>query len=197
MLTEAFIDWWFAPWSYASRSPASLPPAADLLAQRDQYGYWCAEAGVRPDVPGDADPGWQVAAISTAPELRKAAQLFGGIVAARAQDQQVLGGLPIADRRWCMGIALTQPLKGCGQIAFHPADPAEVRGLAELARRLEHSFPGLWTRLRLLLPEPLAGRVDSLLPDAPGAWANGAASEVRMQRCWQMCRARAAGPIAA
>ncbi len=193
MLPDAFIDWWFTPWSYATSIPAHLPPAADLLARRDQYGLWCAEAGVRTDFPVDFDPGWQVAAVRAGPELRKAAELFGGLIAARAQDQSVLGRLLIADRRWCMSIAITQPLKACREVPFQPADPVEVRGLTELARRLEHGFPGIWPRLRLLLPEPQAHRVDTLLPAALAETEPAAGSAVRAQRCWHMCRVRAAG----
>lgn len=191
MLPNTFIDWWFAPWHYATHTPARLSPAADLLAQRDQYGFWCAETGVRADFPGDFDPGWQVAAATSGPELCKTAELFGALIAARGQDQSVLGRLPISDRRWCMSIAITQPLKGCREVQFHPTDPVEVRGLTELARRLEHGFPGIWTRLRLLLPEPLANRVDTLLPAALAEWDPAGGPEVRAQRCWQMCRTRA------
>ncbi|SFV13953.1 hypothetical protein [Pseudoduganella namucuonensis] len=197
MLSDAFIDWWFSPWRYAAGGPALPALAADPLAERDQYGDWCAAAGLRADMPGDFDPGWQVAAVDTAHLLRRAAALFGGLVAARAQDQPVLGHLSIADRRWCMSIALTQPLKGCGDVPFHPGDPVEVRGLTELARRVEHGFPGIWARLRLSLPEPLADRVDTLLPAAPAFHAATAASELRVQRCWQLCHARAASHGAA
>lgn len=196
MLSDTFIDWWFAPWSYAASAPARLQPAVDLLAQRDQYGFWCAEAGVRADFPTDFDPGWQVAAVRAGTELRKAAELFGGLIAARGQDQPVLGSLPIPDRKWCLSIAITQPLKGCREVQFLPTDPAEVRGLTELARRLEHGFPGIWTRLRLLLPEQLANRVDTLLPAALAEWSPAAGPEARAQRCWQMCRVRAAILIA-
>lgn len=192
MLSDAFIDWWFTPWSYAATASAHLLPADDLLAQRDQYGFWCAQAGVRTDFPGDFDPGWQVAAIHVGPELRKAAELFGGLIAARSQDQSVLSQLPISDRKWCMSIATTQPLKGCREVQFQPGDPVEVRGLIELARRLEHGFPGLWTRLRLLLPEPLANRVETLLPAALAEWGSAAGPEVRAQRCWKICHTRAA-----
>ncbi|HEX7635820.1 MAG TPA: hypothetical protein VF427_11135 [Noviherbaspirillum sp.] len=189
MLSDTFIDWWFAPWSYAVNIPARLQPAADLLARRDQYGFWCAEAGVQTDFPDDFDPGWQVAAVHAQAELRKAAELFCGLIAARAQDQSVLSLLPISERRWCMSIAGTQPLKGCAEVTFLPADPLEVRGLTELASCLEHGFPGIWTRLRLLLPEPLANRVETLLPVQR---RSAAGSAVRAQRCWQMCHAHAA-----
>jgi hypothetical protein len=188
MLSDAFIDWWFAPWRYAVPAHA---PSADLLAQRDRYGDWCKEADVQAAMPATFDPGWQVAAVAAAGELRRAAELFGGLAAARMQDRQVLGGLAIADRRWCMGVALTQPMKGCGEIPFHDNDRAEVRGLAELARRLGYGFPGAWTRLRLMLPGPLAARVDTLLTAAPPAATPTAAAEARIQHLWQMCRARA------
>ena len=181
MLSDAFLEWWFAP--------PGMPPGADPLARRDRYPWWCAEAGVRPELPPAFDPDWQVAAVDAGAELRQAAALFGGIVAARAQDHVQLARLALAERRWCMSIAMTQPLKDCFGLRFAPDDPAELRGLAELARRLEHGFPGLWTRWRLLLPAPLAGRVDGLLQ---GAAAPAAGSDARVQRCWQMCRARAA-----
>jgi hypothetical protein len=192
MLPEAFIDWWFAPWSYATDIPARLPAAGDLLARRDQYTFWCAQTGVRADFPVEFDPGWQVAAMRVGPELRKAAELFAGLIAARAQDQSVLERLSISDRRWCMSIAITQPLKACDEVPYHPTDPAEVHGLMELARRLEHGFPGVWTRLRLLLPKPLANRVDVLLAVASVESGPAATSKVRAQRCWHMCRVRAA-----
>lgn len=188
MLSDTFIDWWFAPWSYAVNIPARVQPAADLLARRDQYGFWCAEAGVQAAFPSNFDPGWQVAAVRAGADLRKAAELFGGLIAARTQDQSVLGRLPISERRWCMSIAGTQPLKGCTEVRFHPTDPLEVRGLTELASCLEHGFPGIWTRLRLLLPEQLATRVETLLPTE----REPAGSAARAQRCWQMCHARAA-----
>ena len=192
MLSDHFIDWWFAPWRYAAASPAGLAPAPDLLAQRDQYGLWCAQAGVRPDVPSRFDPGWQVAAVGAAPQLRKGAELFGGVIAARGQDQAALGRLVLAERRWCMSIALTQPLKGCCERQFDPRDPVELQGLTELARRLERGFPGLWPRLRLQLPAALAGQVHALLPAALADPVPAAASEARVQRCWQMCLAHAA-----
>jgi hypothetical protein len=192
MLPDAFIDWWFTPWRYATGIPARVDAPLDLLAQRDQYGWWCAEAGVRADIPDEFDPAWQVAAAWSGPALRKGAELFAGLIAARVHDQAVLDRLDIADRRWCMSIAITQPLKPGCEVTVHPTDPVEVRGLVDLAGRLESGFPGVWTRLRLLLPEPLTHRVETLLASTPAAANPSAGATARAQRCWHMCHVRAA-----
>ena len=196
MLSDAFLDWWFAPWDYAG-DPPGLVAGADLLARRDQYGPWCAAAGIEASLPGVFDPGWQVAATHSGAELRQTARLFGGLVAARARIQPVLDGMALDERRWCMSVALTQPLAASPGLAFDPAaaadgDLATVLGLAELAHRLAHGFPGAWPRLRLLLPAALDECVTRLAPPAPATEPATAAPQARAQRCWQMCRARAA-----
>jgi len=195
MLPDLFIDWWFMPWAYARHAGAPFGP--DLLSRRDGYALWCAQAGVAPAVPDRFDPGWQVAMLREPQALARAATLFGGLVAAREQDQATLAQLPLADRRWCMSVAVTQPLKSCRGLAVADDDTRpQTRGLIELARRLEPGFPGMWSRLRLLLAPALAQRIDALLPAAQAA-APPEASPVRAQRCWQICATRAQAEDAA
>lgn len=193
MLPDLFLDWWFVPWTYAGETRPPLGP--DPLGRRDGYALWCESAGVQPAFPGEFDPGWHVAALRDGDGLARTAALFGGLIAAREQDQAVLGKLSIPDRRWCMSIATTQPLKGCRALPVtDDPDLPEVRGLVELARRLEHGFPGMWSRLRLLLAPALAGRADALLPAALATSVADTGSPVRAQRCWQICVVRALTP---
>ncbi|HVK95920.1 MAG TPA: hypothetical protein VM571_14475, partial [Noviherbaspirillum sp.] len=167
MLPDSFLDWWFAPWTYAAGARRRrLPLAADQLGQRDGYRLWCEQANVQVAFPDDFDPAWHVAAVQNANELMNAAKLFAGLIAAREHNQAMLDQLAIPERRWCMSVAITQPLKGCQTVPFTDTDSIEIRGLVELVRRVESGFPGMWTRLRLLLPKTLAARVGALLPAA-------------------------------
>ncbi|MDB5772250.1 MAG: hypothetical protein JWM42_2624 [Burkholderia sp.] len=190
MLPDSFLDWWFAPWGYAKDAPPYSALVADYMGQRDSYHLWCAQADVAANFPERFDPEWHATVTDDGSELVEAARLFAGLIAARRHDQTVLKQLQFDDRRWCLGIATTQPLDGC-ELPFAEDDPVEVRGLVELARRLEYGFPGIWSRLRLTLPAALAGRVGQLLGAALETGERAAASR-RAQRCWSLCRARAA-----
>jgi hypothetical protein len=189
MLPDFFFDWWFAPWGYAVNAPEQLPLAADLLGQRDGYRLWCEQAGVTVDLPEAFDAGWQVVPGANDLNLTATARLFAGLLVAREHNQLVLAELPFADRKWCVSVAATQPLRSCQDVAYAADDSIEVRGMFELARRLEQGFPGLWSRLRLILAPAFAARIDSLLQAASTAESAGAS--MRAQRCWALCRARA------
>jgi hypothetical protein len=189
MLPSAFIDWWFAPWSYAT-GLAHLPTASDVLGRRDGYRSWCAAARVDPDMPPRFDPAWHIVAAVDGAELTAAARLFAGLLAAREHDRAALGGLSFADHKWCVSVAATQPLLRCSQVHDGADEPIEVRGLVELADRLELGFPGLWTRLRLTLPLDTANRIERLRQDAPASAGKSDAGVMRAQRCWRLCRDR-------
>lgn len=189
-LPDDFLDWWFAPWSYLA--PVTLPALSDApLARRDAYRQWCATAGAAADLPRHFDAEWHIAAVRREPQLRDCARLFGGLFAARAHDVGTLHQLPRAEQAWCMSISLAQPLVACATDLPDAAD-AETRGLAELAWRLERHFPGMWSRLRLLIPGARAEAVGRALERgrADGGREPDAAIR-RAQRCWRICRERA------
>ncbi|MGZ3240065.1 MAG: hypothetical protein ACXWJK_06735 [Burkholderiaceae bacterium] len=190
MLPHSFIDWWFAPWSYALESSAHLPLAIDRLGKRDGYRLWCKQAGISADLPSHFDTGWADVMCADGAQLLVAARLFAGLMAAREHEQSVLDALKFSDRKWCVGIAATQPLLRCRQAHYNAMDSIETRGLVELARRLKNSFPGLWPRLRLMLSATQAAQVELLL-DTAETIASGTPM-VRAQRCWRMCRDRSA-----
>ncbi|MEN3296026.1 MAG: hypothetical protein V7642_5279 [Burkholderiales bacterium] len=191
MLPDSFLDWWFSPWTYSSTAGTSLPMASDLLGQRDGYRLWCAGVGVTFALPARFDPAWQIAAITDREALLTTARLFGGLIAARRQDNNVLGQLGIADRKWCMGVALVQPLGEYASMLVSSHDTVEILGLTGLACRLEQSFPGMWPRLRLLLSLEQGHRVNTLLEMAPDRGTIGETSAQRSLRCWRLCRRRA------
>lgn len=191
MLSDAFLEWWFSPWNYALAARTVLPMATDQLGRRDGYRLWCARAAVIAPFPERFDPGWHVAMLDHGPELIATASLFAGLIAARERDQKVLAQLEIADRKWCMSVALTQPLKGCRR-PFAADDSIAIRGLVELACHLEPGFPGLWSRLRLILPAALASRVDTVLHAALAVSEIAEGPAIRAQRCWLLCRRRVA-----
>lgn len=116
-------------------------------------------------------------AVSDGALLRRAARLYAAMLAARSARHGLLANLPLAERRWCMGVALTQPL----QALTPPQAALEAWGIAELAGALDAGFAGLWPRLRLLLKD------DDVLP-APAAPVDPA----RSLRCWRLCLERAA-----
>lgn len=188
-LPEWFLDWWFAPWEYADGTKR-LAYADDALALRDGYRLWCDQTGLAADLPAAFDADWHIACTTNGDELRRTARLFAGLFAARVHEQEVLSRLSIADRKWCAGIASVQPVKAAGPFRTDAQDGIEVGGLAQLAARIETSFPGLWSRLRLMVPESDAGKVDALLQSAAAAPEHQAAT-ARVRRCWQMCRQRA------
>jgi hypothetical protein len=68
----------------------------------------------------------------------------------------------------------------------------DVRGLAELAVRLEHDFAGVWSRLRLMLPQSCREQVEAAVDHARSARSADVASNARALRCWRMCRQHAA-----
>jgi len=198
-LAPWFLDWWFAPWEYAAGQEDLLPQAAGLAAQRDGYRLWCRRAGIAPDLPAHFDASWQVVALRKHNDFLRCAHLFGGLFAAREHNFDELGQLPRETRLWCLGVALTQPL----QTARHGSRRAlaggiEVRGLLELALRLEQGFPGMWSRLALMLPAPLSTLLASALDVGDGVAVAELASpeQARLQRCWKICAARAKTVVA-
>lgn len=196
MLSSSMVEWWFEPWVYAPNTAAVFGFESDRFGLRDGYRFWCGSNAVVERIPERFDPAWSVAACSTLAELAGAARLFGGLIAAREQDLRLLRLLSQADRKWCLGIAATQPLRASREVQYAPDDDVQVRGLVELARRLEKGFPGMWSRLRLLLPAEQAARVDVLLPAALAGKDDLEPAAARAQRCWQMClnRVHAAMP---
>lgn len=189
MLSDAFLDWWFAPWNYASSSHASQH--ADLIGRRDAYRLWCAGAGVASALPLTFDATWQAAALEDGSVLASSAKLFGGLLAARQQQQEALAQLAVADRKWCMSIASVQPLPRTPAAPYAPGEALEVRGLTELSCRLEAAFPGMWSRLRLLLPREFADRVTALLEQGNDAHDLADNASPRALRCWRLCQRRA------
>ncbi len=149
--SAAFIDWWFAPWRNGGPDfPASCQGE---LARRDAYRHWCAQAGLVPQLPAAAKWEWQATVALDGPLLLQAAELFGGLLAARQQRQAGLAQLAPGRRRWCLAVALTQPLEAWSEAA-PPTAALGQRGLQEFALRAERALPGLWPRLALLLPAP-------------------------------------------
>ncbi|WP_155835198.1 hypothetical protein [Herbaspirillum sp. RV1423] len=187
-LPPFFLEWWFAPWMYAPEQPP-MPHIAGLLAQRDGYRLWCSRAGLVPELPRVFDSAWHIAALRHRNELLRCAGLFGGLFAARERDQAALQGLPRDLQRWCMSVALAQPLKAADMNL--PAQAGlEGRGLLELGRRLEQDFPGLWSRLLLMLPRAQANLLAETLARGRtdvGVDADSGAVDVRAQRCWRIC----------
>ncbi|WP_326940515.1 hypothetical protein [Actimicrobium sp. GrIS 1.19] len=188
-MPDGFVDWWFAPWSYASAATHASADA-DLVGRRDAYRDWCASMEVPGEFPLQFDPGWHCAVSTDGAELQHTAALFMGLIAARSADQAALSSLSLADRRWCLSIAATQPLQAFAVAHPDSDDTLAGCGLAELAIRLEQGFPGLWPRLRLTLPGELRTavglRADNRWPDADHV---GRAAR-RSQRCWRLCRQR-------
>jgi hypothetical protein len=198
ILPEWFLDWWFAPWQYAGAAArmyagaaARMAHADDVIALRDGYRLWCEQAHVAADLPASFDKEWHIACTTNGDELVRTARLFAGLFAARAHEQEALNELSLADRKWCAGIASIQPVRA--MVTYPAKEPGsiDVSGLAELAMRLEQAFPGMWSRLRLMLPPSGAGKVDAILGQMPSAAPDNAASVTRIRRCWQMCRQRA------
>lgn len=189
-LSEDFLDWWFGPWSYLE--PVTLPALGEApVARRDAYRQWCAAAGAAADLPRHFDAEWQIAAVRRERQLSDCARLFGGLFAARAHDGAALNQLPKEEQAWCMSISLAQPLVACAADLPDAAD-AEARGLAELAWRLERNFPGMWSRLRLLIPGARAEAVGRALERGRTAGGGESAAAMRRaQRCWRICRERA------
>ncbi|TQK12969.1 hypothetical protein FB599_0376 [Herbaspirillum sp. SJZ130] len=182
-----FLDWWFAPWSYARRHAA--PPCAGTLGARDAYRDWCRQAAVDPVLPVAGDLRWQMT-VRDGDEFGRAAELFGGLFAARARNHDELAALSPARRRWCLSVALTQPLLAWTGELPQALATARARGLLEAAMRLEHALPGMWSRLRLLLPDDEAGQLGRRL--ALGTPESARLRE-RERNCWQLCLAQARG----
>lgn len=190
MLPSSLFDWWFAPWSYAADADLRLPLALDRFAQRDGYRVWCSQADISPDFPSHFHAAWSIAVTSSGAELLATARLFAGLMAAREHDQATLAELSFDDRKWCLSVAATQPLSRCRQVRYGNDEPIEMRGMVELARRLESGFPGLWPRLRLMLPAPIAAKVTALVAEAAVVPVDPDAALMRAQRCWRLCRTR-------
>ncbi|MCA1325652.1 hypothetical protein [Herbaspirillum sp. alder98] len=193
-MSDQFLDWWFSPWSYgapAAASDAIGQIAGSTLGRRDTYRHWCAQHAVAAVLPASPDLRWQGALLRDAQQFALAASLYGGLFAARAQRTDELAALPAPHRRWCLSVALTQPLAGWTGELPAPLANARTRGALELALRLEQAFPGMWSRLRLLLPpaehEQIAPQLRLPLPET-------ARLRERERSCWQLCVARATAP---
>jgi len=187
VLPAAMLDWWFAPWSYASASPATT---GGLVAQRDDYRGWCTRHAVIPDLPSHYDTNWHIAAMSAGVELLRSASLFGGLFGARERDRASLSSLSHEARHWCLKVSLGQPLQPLVQTSAAALLPvAQQRGLTELAARLERRFPGMWSRLALMLPaqagQAITGSIRQGAPTA--AMAETDSANLRALRCWRLC----------
>ena len=195
MLTDSFIDWWFAPWHYAI-APHPSAVAQDLISQRDGYRNWCAQAAIASELPAQFDPQWTSAAVSDANVLSQAASLFMGLISARQplQAQQgTFNALSFEDRKWCLSLAATQLLPAYA--VDHPEcdEDGAIRGMAELAIRLNSGFPGLWSRLQMTLQAADRAAVQLRVQNS---WADHEAvnrSAARSQRCWRLCLQRSRG----
>ena len=191
MLSQQSIDWWFSPWSYALSAADLLPHTTDILGQRDGYRMWCDKAGVAADLPRVGDPRWEAAFTVSGEELMSTARLFRGLMLAREHNYERLAGLSFADRKWCCSVASTQPLRPVWQDGTGPEEAIDAEGLLDIALRLQHGFPGAWSRLRLTLSPDVAETVDALMHGIHEDRESLDASVARAQRCWRICRARA------
>lgn len=192
MLPQEFFDWWFEPWTYAADAACLHPAGTGRVGQRDGYRLWCEQAGVAAELPQHFDTEWYVAAATDGAQLIATARLFGGLFAARRHDQALLNELAFDERKWCVSIAATQPLSAAEGLPAARGVGIDAYGLMELVRRLESGFPGMWSRLRLLLPQELAGKTEELLAAIAGSEQKREASAARAQRCWALCETRAA-----
>lgn len=191
MLPQSFLEWWFEPWRYAAANQDCMADVKDVYARRDGYRIWCQQAGVTPELPPRFDPGWCVAANGSPASIMGAAYLFGGLILTRNRDLDCLRFFTPAERKWCLSIAATQPLQPLSGLFVQSREAARLCGLLELAIRLEIGFPGMWSRLRLMLPGTLAQETASLLEDAATDRTGVQSPNARPQRCWRMCLARA------
>lgn len=181
MLTESFIDWWFAPW----RLQTTTTTCEDLLAQRDGYRLWCEQHAIAADLPSQFDAGWVIAASSDCEKLCATARLFAGVMVARTHEITSLNSLTKAERKWCVSVASTQPMPISIKPAVRTGLSLTALGLAELAWRLQLSFPGIWPRLQLLLQTELRESLNHALAETE-AFSN--LTMQRAQRCWQVCQ---------
>jgi hypothetical protein len=192
MLPDSFLDWWHTPWRAAIDAPAVY--GQDALGHADGYALWCNDAGIELSLPQQFDPGWSMLANQDNQELLVSARLFGGIVAARAHAIRMSAQLSMHERKWCAGIASTQPLEMAVDVGYVAGDDIALLGLVELARRLQHDFRGLWPRLALQLENGLRSRAEQILYGLPrGKPLPGMrpAALIRAQRCWQICQRQA------
>ena len=194
MLSAEFIDWWFAPWhgnaSVAAVHATPIGMDADLLGQRDGYRNWCKQAAITSELPQQFDPQWCDTALIDPGVLQRAAELFMGLIAARQPLQThraTLNRLRVEDRKWCLSLATTQLLPA--YCVDHPDadDSLMVRGLAEVALRLNAGFVGLWPRLRMRLPTTQQAAVDLRTQNSWADLATIQRAAIRSQRCWRIC----------
>src|SRR5450830_336538 len=186
-LPATLLEWSFSPWTRALQ-PDLLPQAVGLMAQRDDYRDWCRRHGIPADFPVRYEAAWQSAALSSSDELVHCAALYGGLFAARERDRVSLAQLPGAAQRWCLKVALTQPLLA---LVPTPCSSVRQRGLGELALHLERSFPGMWPRLALMLPQDTAQTLQQMC--RAGSVTAAAHAEQRALRCWMLCVEQARG----
>lgn len=188
MLSPAFLDWWYSPWAYASSEFNIYPHATAEIAKRDAYRLWCRSVDVVPELPFRFDTGWCFTESFSTSSLLGSACIFAGIMAARAKDFANLAFLDLETRRWCLSVAATQPTRSSQayRIQAHDKDCFMSIALVELQRHLDEHFPGLWSRIRLLLPLDYHAPTDRLGFTASGT-ADAMFSNSRAQRCWRIC----------
>ena len=191
MLTTTFVEWWHRPWLLTPEH-SYFPQARGDFALRHAYPHWCTQAEVVAALPTQFETAWCSLAELNPEQLRAAARLFSGILLASLQQHARLDTLSSAERKWCLGIAATQPLKKLTAGNINSISDLESSGMDELALQLNMEFPGLWSRLRLQLPakrEPAAAAQHPSLP----ANMPTAATLARARRCWQLCCQYTAG----
>jgi hypothetical protein len=186
-MSPSFFEWWFSPWNNVDKSWDILRSNGDILAQRDGYRMWCAKADVTPSLPVLYDDLWTEVMTDDPDLLLNSARLFIGIIAACEHNQVILHSLTPDARRWCVSVAATQPLLFLCKATYLESDSIEIHGLVEFAARLNCGFPGLWSRLRLLLPALLANRVSKLLESGLDITRYSSSSKTRSKRCWRLC----------
>lgn len=186
-MSPEFLQWWFSPWANVADSRTNIGVEDDELARRDAYPHWCAQAGVSADFPESCDWRWAEVVTDDVKGLASTARLFMGIIAAGERDQSLLSELPAADRKWCVRVAATQPLSAACKTAYVQTDRMTTRGFVELAARLESDFPGLWSRLSLMIPIPVSTCISELLETGVLTSNFSNSAIVRAQRCWRLC----------
>jgi hypothetical protein len=187
MLSPSFLDWWFSPWKYASSALEIFPFATDELSKRDAYRLWCCNADVQPALPEKFNAGWCFAESLSTESLMGSAWIFSGLMAARNKDFVKLAHVDVETRKWCLSIASTQPSKSWPQLINSNYEKRffSLPALFELRIHLDEHFPGLWSRIRLLLPAKYLTLLENFEHDIAKSEST-MFSNVRAQRCWQM-----------
>lgn len=179
------FEWWFSPWVYSKEQAVNLILSEDTLALRDAYKFWCHEMNIVSNFPPKVDQGWNILIDMDYSLIERKLHLFAGIVAARHQDNFILKQMSTDDRQWCLRIASIQPIQRNEAIRYSQHDSTVVRGACELKWHVESSFPGAWSRIRLMLDKSIVKTVDQYLSD--GDVGTCPKSARRAQQCWKFC----------